>query len=298
MQPLSGLEQGGEFNFVPPGRGLSGWIRKDLPEGLLDDFIRDPEGFFNDPSLRYLKKGSKAQVVKTTLRANGGRTWDVIIKRIHYGPLWRRLGFFFFSSPSVRSLEGARILKGWGIRTPPPLAALEYRNWKYLGTSYFLTDEVEGYQSLPALWVNAPPTFSRKEIFQEKRAILKSLAFLFHQLHSTGIYHQDLKGGNILIQKSVSGQWLCYLIDLDGVRKSERLSWFSRIKNLVQLNRTFGEHLNLKEKAVFLKHYSDLFSLGRGRRKAIAGEVLSMSESWEGASWLKRARRNAVFRKR
>jgi len=290
------IERAGEFTFIGPTRGLAGWIRKDLPKGLLANFICDPESVFNDPSLAFLKKKPKAQVIKQTLRVGDGRTWNVIIKRACYGSLWRRFGFLFFSSPAVRSLENALMLKGWGICTPSPLAALECRDWRHIGTSYYLTEEVEGSQSLPTLWLDAPSSFSREDIFREKRQILKSLAFLFHQLHSRGIYHQDLKGGNILIRKSGSEKWQCYLIDIDGVWKCGRLSWFRRIKNLVQLYRTFGEHLNVKEKALFFKYYSDLFYLRRDRRKAIAGKVLSMNESWGEASLFKRGIRSVEHR--
>lgn len=290
MKPLSGLEQGGEFNYVPPRRGLSGWIRKDLPEGLLADFIPDPEAFFREPSVRFLKKGSKSQVVQHTLTAGEGKAWEVIIKRVQYRALWRRLCFFLLPSPAVRSLRSAVLLKAWGILTPPPLAALEWRDWRRVGTSYYFVEEVEASQSLPTLWMDAPPTFSRKEVFKEKRRILRSLATLFHRLHSRGIYHQDLKAGNILIRNSGSDGWLFYLIDIDGVRKCRRLSWFKRVKNLVQMYRTFGEHLSVNEKAVFLKYYSDLFSLPVDRRKAIAGKVLSGNKKWRKSSLRQRAK--------
>lgn len=290
MKPPSWKDQHGEFVTSASTHRLACWIRKDLPKDLLTGFIRDPEAFFRGPSVRFLKKGSKSQVVQHTLTAGEGKAWEVIIKRVQYRALWRRLCFFLLPSPAVRSLRSAVLLKAWGILTPPPLAALEWRDWRRVGTSYYFVEEVEASQSLPTLWMDAPPTFSRKEVFKEKRRILRSLATLFHRLHSRGIYHQDLKAGNILIRNSGSDGWLFYLIDIDGVRKCRRLSWFKRVKNLVQMYRTFGEHLSVNEKAVFLKYYSDLFSLPVDRRKAIAGKVLSGNKKWRKSSLRQRAK--------
>lgn len=288
MRSQSNSRQSGEFIFWTSRKGLAGWIRKDLPEDLLTDFLRDPEAAFHAPGALYLKKKIKAQVIRQVMQTREGRPWNVIIKRVRYGNLWRRLGFYICLSPALRSLENALMLKGKGVFTPPPVAALDCRDWRHVGTSYYLTEDVEGAESLPTLWLAAPSGLSSRKVFEEKRRILKSLALLFHQLHSSGIYHQDLKAGNVLVRKSGSAQWQCCLIDIDAVWKSKRLSWFRRIKNLVQMYRTFGEHLNVREKAAFLKHYCDLFCLPRNRRKAVARLTLSANENWKRRSLFNR----------
>lgn len=281
MKPRPRFELSENFTFVAPMGGLSGWIRKDLPDGLLADFIRDPELLCHEPSSTLIKRGSKSRIVRLTLPVAEGESVAVIVKRVRFGPAWRRAGFFFVSSPALRSLKNALALRTRGIDTPSPVAAFEYRDWKRVGTSYYLVEEIEDSQSLPILWLNIPKSGSKTGKRKEKRGMLRSLATFFHRLHSRGIYHKDLKGGNILARKYGAETWQYYLIDIDGVWTRKRLSWFRRIKNLVQLYRTFGEHLSVKEKICFLKDYSDLFSLSRERRKAVAAEILSMNARWD-----------------
>jgi len=275
------------FLYINSEAKLVGWIRKDL-EDLFAEFIRDPDRLLKDSSSLILKNGAKVQVAKQTLRGRGNTTRDVVTKRFHYPSFIRRLGFLFLSSPAARSLQGAFVLKGNDIDTAIPLAALEHRSWYNLGTSYFVAEEVVGSQSLHAFWRDVLPTLSSKKRAETKREILKEVASLFHRLHSRGIYHRDLKGGNILIQEWEAGKWKSSLIDVDGVRKSHRLSWSKRVKNLVQLYRTLGKQLSIRDRVFFLRHYAALCSLSRRDHKALARKVLAMGRKEELRSLQKR----------
>ncbi|MFQ5849121.1 MAG: lipopolysaccharide kinase InaA family protein [Candidatus Binatia bacterium] len=281
MRFLSGLECAGEFTFIPPSKELSGWIRKDLPEDLLTDFIRDPDRFLDDPSSQIFKNESKIQVIKRTLKGRGGATRDVVIKRFHYSSVIRRLGFFFFSSPAVRCLKGALVLKSDGIDTALPVVALEYRSWGRIGTSYYVADEIVNSESLLAFCRDVLPTLSRGKGVEKKRQILKEVASLFHKLHSRGIYHQDLKGSNILIGGDSGGERQYFLVDVGGVWKSRRLPWSKRVKNLAQLCRTLGRWMNIRDTLFFLKQYSDYCSLSKDDRKGLTRKVLVDSKNWK-----------------
>jgi tRNA A-37 threonylcarbamoyl transferase component Bud32 len=172
------------------------------------------------------------------------------------------------------------------------LAVFEWRDWKRLGTSYCISEEVRDSQSLPAFWQDIPIVSSKERVSQERREVLREVASHFYRLHSRDIYHQDLKGENILIRKSGTGEWQCFFIDVDGVRKSRRLSQSKKVKNLAQLYRTLGKRLNITNKMFFLKCYGELFSLSRQDRKTLAQRVLSMSRKEDLRSQRKRAKRN------
>lgn len=282
------------FVYATSETRLAGWIRKDIPGDLFADFIRDPEGFFQAPSCKPLKDGPRTKVVKQTLTGRGGLTRDVVIKRFYYSSFWCRLGSYFFSSRATRSLKGALVLESAGVDTAAPLAAFEYQDWKNLGTSYCINEEVKNSQSLPAFWKDISAISSKERVFQERRGVLREVAFHFYRLHSREIYHQDLKGGNILIRKSDTGKWQCFFIDVDGVWKSRRLSQSKKVKNLAQLYRTLGKLLNITNKVFFLKCYAELFSLSRQERKKLAQRVLSLSRKEDLRSLRKRAKRNLV----
>ena len=280
MRDPSALDNAEEFRLVSTDRAMRGWVCRDLPEELFADFVRDPDRFLDVPSRNILRDGSKAKVVKQVLKDRGGGTREVIIKRFQYGSFLRRLVFLFFPSPARRSLAGALVLKGAGIGTPSPLAALEWRSWRRLGTSYYISEDVRGCQSLRNLWWGAGPP--SEERAGGRRRILSGLASLFYRLHSSGIYHRDLKGSNILVRGDGRGDAELLLIDLDGVRKGRRLSQRKRIKNLFQLYQTLARHrLSVREMLFFLKGYADLFSMPRKERKGLARAILESSRRWE-----------------
>lgn len=284
-----------EFMYTRSEAGLVGWVRKDIPRNLFADFIRDPEGFFRDPSHRPLKDGPRTKVVKQTLTGLGGQTRDVVIKRFHYSSFWCRLGARFFSSRATRSLKGALVLESAGVDTATPLAAFEYQNWENLATSYSINEEVKNSQSLPAFWRDISAVSSKERTFQERREVLREVALHFYRLHSREIYHQDLKGENILIRRSGKGKWQCFFIDVDGVWKSRRLSQSKKVKNLAQLYRTLGKLLNITNIVFFLKCYAELFPLSRQERKTLAQRVLSLSRKEDLRSMRKRAKRNMMW---
>ncbi len=280
-----------EFMYTCSETGLVGWIRRDLQGDLFANFIRDPERFLEDPLSRILKNGKKVQVFKRTLKTDQGRAQNVIIKRFRHPSLFRRLAFFLFPSPASRCLKGASLLGSNGIPTAVPLAALEHRNWKDLGISYYVAEEIADSEALSVSWSDVLPTVSMDRNVKERRKILGEVADLFHKLHSRGIYHQDLKGSNILVRAEGSGRYRCALVDVDGVSKRNRLSWRKRVKNLVQLNRSLGKRLNLRDKAFFLKYYADLFSLSRTERKALVRKVFAVTQKSDLRSKRKRAGR-------
>lgn len=274
LNSLRGVEA--DFDFMPRSKGMTGWMRKDLPKDLFTKFIADPDRFLDDPLSQTMKMGPKGKVVKRTLTDLRGGRWDVIFKRSNCNSFWRRMGCFVFASPAFQSLMGAMLLKDEQVHTAQPLAAFEYRRWNNLGTSYYLSEEVRDSQSIDAFWAYTHTPRTRRESLRERNQVLRAIASLFYQLHSSGIYHPDLKGANILLRKQGADHWQCLLVDVIGISKTRRISWTRRIKNLSQLERTFGRHLNDRERIYLVKRYADLFPLDRAHRKALAAKIIPM----------------------
>jgi serine/threonine protein kinase len=257
--------------FFSASNGLVGWIRKDLPENIFAEFIRDPDGLMDSASSRLVKDGPKTKVVQHVFQNGRGLELNVVAKRFHYGSGLRRLGFFFFPSPAMRCLKGALLLKSNGILTPAPLAAFEYRSWKGLGTSYYVSEEVADSCSLQYFWRSFPASLPAKRRLAVRRSILSDLAGLLSGLHSKGIYHRDLKGSNILIQNWDGDQRRIFLVDLDRVVKKTRLSLSKRSKNLAQIRRGAW---SVKEKIYFFMRYAEFYGLSKKDAKALARQLL------------------------
>jgi serine/threonine protein kinase len=257
--------------FFSASNGLVGWIRKDLPENIFAEFIRDPDGLMDSASSRLVKDGPKTKVVQHVFQNGRGLELNVVAKRFHYGSGLRRLGFFFFPSPAMRCLKGALLLKSNGILTPAPLAAFEYRSWKGLGTSYYVSEEVADSCSLQYFWRSFPASLPAKRRLAVRRSILRDLAGLLSGLHSKGIYHRDLKGSNILIQNWDGDQRRIFLVDLDRVVEKTRLSLSKRSKNLAQIRRGAW---SVKEKIYFFMRYAEFYGLSKKDAKVLARQLL------------------------
>lgn len=260
-----------EYRFISAPNGLTGWIRKDLPEEFFAEFVRDPGGFLDGPSAQVLKDDGKTKVVQIKFSGPSGAAPEVVVKRFRYSSPLRRLGFLFSASPGLRSLQGALLLKRKGFYTAAPLAAFEFRNWNDLGTSYYITEAIGDSCSLRSFWMEAAPALARGEKIRLGRSVVRQAAELFARLHAEGIYHGDLKGSNILMQDWKSGQRRFFLIDLDRVTERGPLSRAKRIKNLLQIKVSWGA----RERVYFYLRYAALYCSSKPEAKALVLRALA-----------------------
>lgn len=85
---------------------------------------------------------------------------------------------------------------------------------------------------------------------RDRKAFLFRLARIVRRLHDTGVYHSDLKAGNVLV-----GDGRILVIDLDRVRFSLDVSEVDRIFNLAQLNAAVLPPLTKTDRLRFLDYY-------------------------------------------
>src|SRR5262249_30982105 len=81
-----------------------------------------------------------------------------------------------------------------------------------------------------------------------RRAFARALGELFRGLHAAGLYHNDLKDVNVLIDGPPAAP-RCVLLDLERVRALGRVGRRRRVKNLVQLARTPGPQASATDRA-------------------------------------------------
>ncbi|MGH7769663.1 MAG: lipopolysaccharide kinase InaA family protein [Candidatus Binatia bacterium] len=276
-----------DYRSISAAGGLAGWIRKDLPEKLFAEFIRDPDSLMDPASSQVLKDGPKTKVVRHIFQDGRGVPLNVIVKRFHYRTGLRRLGFFFFPSPALRCLRGALLLKSTGVLVPAPLAALEYRSWRNLGTSYYVTEEVGDSHSIREFWRSVVRPLPRNKRPGLRRAVLRDLARLLADLHSMNIYHRDLKTSNILVQGSAGEPRRLFLIDLDRVKERPRLPLSKRASNLFQVRQRWR---NPRLQIFFLMRYAERCCPSKDDAKALVRRILSLSRRIKASRRRKRKR--------
>ena len=268
------------------------WIDRRFADKHFVQRLADADTLFAEPCSSVVKDQKKIKVGRIKLQV-AGAAHSFYIKRYNAFSLRYKLVSPLMRSGAFRALEGAAILRAADIPIAAPIAAVENRRRGALIKSFFLSEEIVGGKTIDAYWRDELTNVVGREGRVSRRRFLDELAGLFATLHGRDIYHNDLKDANILAVADHSNRPLrLFLLDLEGVRRYKSLSPTRRIKNLVQLNRTFGRSLRRVEKLIFVNKYLGAkFSERQGRRELIAS-VLFESRRLDGV----KSRQSGAYR--
>jgi hypothetical protein len=245
---------------------LRAWVAPgvDLERAIAAD--GDPEHLLMRPDCRIVKLQRKVVVGRalTPVGVLWVKRYAVFAWRVALASLWR-------ASPALGAWRGARALAAHGFATPEVVAAVEFRRAGLVSRSFFVTREVAGAVTADVRWqaILADAEPRRRRV--ARRALARALGDLFRRLHAAGLYHNDLKDVNVLIQGPPEAP-RCVLLDLERVRALGRVGRRRRVKNLVQLARTLGRRASATDRARFLAAYLGGES-ARGERRTWAALV-------------------------
>ncbi|MGR3317707.1 MAG: lipopolysaccharide kinase InaA family protein [Candidatus Anammoxibacter sp.] len=157
-----------------------------------------------------------------------------------------------FSSRGKRAWYAAN---GFVVRkqvTPMSIALVEIRKWGLLRSSLVISEYIEP-ATLVNIYVanclNTPAGIARKRNF------IEAFARSFKNIHKEGIFHADLKGGNILVKEIGKAGWEFFYLDLDRVSFKKSVTKYEIIKNLTQLNASLPNEFSFSDRMRFYKDY-------------------------------------------
>jgi hypothetical protein len=235
--------------------GTKIWVARRYANSELVNQVTDCDLLLARPDCRIIKDQKKIKVGCLSLGVMGKES-SFYIKRYNAFSLRYRIGSLLALSGAVRSLRGAALLQSARIPTATPVAAVESRVKGVLTKSFFITEEICGGKTADAYWREDLTGSRLPHLWQRRRNFLAGLASVFRSLHAAEVYHNDLKDANILaVPRPSDLSQTFYLLDLEGVRRYNRLNEKRRIKNLVQINRTLGRYVSRSHKFYFLKSY-------------------------------------------
>ncbi len=121
-----------------------------------------------------------------------------------------------------------------------------------------------------------------------RRAVLRQVAAVLATAHRTGLDHQDLHAGNLLVRLSGNGCEV-FLIDLLATRWRNRpLPWSASVRNLLQLGVSVLKYTEPGERFAFLAHYLERRpELGR-RPRDVAAAIEERLWRYARYCWWKR----------
>ena len=255
------------------------WVAQEYAAPSDVTLLADADRLFEGPGCEIIKDQRKIRVARIRINL-GGEARTLYLKRYNAFS-WRvLLGSLFRDSGAVRALRGAAVLLDARIATAKPVAVVESRSWGMVTKSFFFTEEIPRGKTVDFFWRDDLSALAGLAGFRRRRGFLRALASVFQSLHGQGIYHGDLKDANILVVPSTDARADCFfLLDLEGIRKYRRLSERRQIKNLVQLNRTFGRHVRRTEKLYFLARYLSSRFDDRRRKRLWSAAILRRSQS-------------------
>ncbi len=210
---------------------------RDVATGVLNGLLQDPDAllweYFDEP----VKIDHDCLIVRARLPL-GRRSVAVAYKRYRPRNAWKWLCSFFRRSRARRAWRLGRALLVQGIATARPLAMVERRRGLLRRESYLATEWIEGAENLHLFgWRLAERPLDER--LQCAGECAESLGQLIGRMHARQITHRDLKGANLLVGQTVEGSGnsdlTTWLVDLDGVRLTKRLSPARRAADLARL---------------------------------------------------------------
>ena len=250
------VRRGSVRAWIAPGVALGEVI---APDG-------DADVLLTRPDCRIVKLQRK--VVVGRIAGAAGVLW---VKRYTVFAARVALASVARTSPAFGAWEGAAALRTRGFAVPDVVAAIEFRHAGMLVKSFFVTREVPDARTADLRWADilADPQARRRRA--HRRALARALGRLFGALHAAGLYHNDLKDVNVLVQGPPEEPRLV-LLDLERVRVLSNVPWRRRVKNLVQLDRTLGRQATRADRARFLDAYLE-GARDRGLRRRWASAI-------------------------
>ena len=182
------------------------------------------------------------------------RTEDSIFFVKCFNPRGLKDRVVFRKSRAFRAVEGGAVLLRNGFLTPLIIAQGEIRKGLSVGENFMITEWIEDCFSTYA-YLKICSAGPKDDSMQGKRDFLQALGRLVGKLHGTGVFHGDLRPGNILIKELNEGQRF-YFID------NERNRFFPnglplelRERNLAQINTTIMPVVTRTDRMRFFRAY-------------------------------------------
>jgi tRNA A-37 threonylcarbamoyl transferase component Bud32 len=158
-------------------------------------------------------------------------------------------------SRSRRAAEGGMLLIEKGFLAPECIAHADLVKHHCRTDSLIITREIKGSFDIYSFIENFFGQNPSQEEIQGKRDVIKAFAMLIGRLHRKGLFHGDLRPGNVLITRDENGPAF-YFIDNERNRHFPKgLPARYRLKNLVQISMIVSPNITFTDRLRFFNAY-------------------------------------------
>lgn len=229
---------------------------------------QEQSGFIKVPSSEY------TNVFKCDVCING-TVYPLYLKQYICRSAWDFLKHLFRASPAKRSFRASIMLQNNGHDAPIVIGLFERRTGSFLIENLLLTREVKNSKSLKRFLTDMSRNLCKDTLIR-KRNLIECFGETVGQMHSKGIFHGDLRLGNVLVQQKEEA-WRFFFIDNERTKKFRKLPARLRLKNLVQIN-MFQENISDTDRMRFFRKYCAPNTQNKDKEKTLAKHVLEKTE--------------------
>ena len=158
----------------------------------------------------------------------------------------------FRPSRAKRAFNATLMLHKNGFDAPAVMGLFEQRIGPFCTNNLLLTEGIENSKSMTELLIDICQN-SGRDTSIDKRALIEAFGMTIGQMHAKGIFHGDLRLGNVLVVREEQ-KWRFYFIDNERTKKFYYLPARLRLKNLVQIN-MFRSRITNTDRLRFFKAY-------------------------------------------
>lgn len=219
-------------------------LSDDFPAGFISD-VTDALSFTDGQRSFFVKLPSSkfANVFKFNVYFKG-KVHNLILKQyLNRSPL-DILKSLLLSCRAYRAFKAGQMLKRYGFFTPD-IVAVGKKTFVGITTKNFLiTSQVE----------DSVPLYKMLDIdISQKQQLIKQFGQTVGRMHAAGIFHGDLRLGNVLVKKD-DNRFVFIFLDNERTRKFKKLPERLRLKNLVQISMS-RENISDSDRMHFLDAY-------------------------------------------
>ena len=228
------------------------YIRRDFRNHTFEEALScGPETLAEKYDLIPVEASEFARVFKFTVEFSGFSR-QVFYKEYLCRSIWDFIKHIFRPSRAGRAFRAGLMVQQNGFNVPEVVAFGEEGNVFVGRRNFLLTMEVQDTKQLSVCLSDYNRDLATEDL-KDKRQLIRAFGQTIGRMHAAGIFHGDLRLGNILVRRNSSG-WNFYFLDNERTQNFTQLPDRLRLKNLVQVN-MFRKGINNFDRLRFLKAY-------------------------------------------
>ncbi|MBW8034797.1 MAG: hypothetical protein FVQ79_03870 [Planctomycetes bacterium] len=231
--------------------GLSNWqlfVNRNFAKNfstapLLSEYIYDIRGPFTPVAASKFARVFRCKVNFAS------HEQDLFFKQYLYRSPIDFLKHIFRPSRAKRAAAAAIMLAQHGLSTPEIIAIGQLKIAGLAIKTFVITRTIENAKDLYACI---------EEVLQapvlQRHKFLTDLGTTIGTMHNAGIFHGDLRPGNVMVRIQ-DGNWKFYFLDNERTKKFAQIPEKLRLKNLIQINMIISDQLTAADRMRFYKSY-------------------------------------------